>query len=95
MEFSRQEDLNRLKFLTLELVGGGGGAGRVTESGIPDQGIKPTSLMSPALAGRFFFFFFFTTIATCKAIPSEVDVNIFCILLMRKLSLTATKLTRD
>ena len=25
----------------------------------PNLGIKPTSLMSPALAGRFFFFFFF------------------------------------
>ena len=69
MEFSRQEDLNRLKFLTLELVGGGGGAGRVTESGIPDRGIKPTSLMSPALAGRFFFFFFLPLLPLAKPYP--------------------------
>jgi len=40
MEFSRQEYWSRLPFLTPE--------------DLPDSGIKPTSLASPAMAGGFF-----------------------------------------
>ena len=43
MEFSRQEYWSRLPF--------------PTPGDWPDPGIKPMSLVSPALAGRFFFFF--------------------------------------
>ena len=34
---------------------------------LPNLGIKPLSVRSPALAGFFFFFFFFTTSATWEA----------------------------
>ena len=32
-----------------------------TPGDLPNPGIEPESLVSPALAGRFVFFFFFTT----------------------------------
>ena len=46
MEFPRQEYWSRLSF--------------PSPGGLPDPGFEPVSLMSPALAGRFF-----TTRATC------------------------------
>ena len=41
---------------------------------LPDSRIKPMSLMSPALAVRFFFFFFFTTSVTWEALNGK-DMN--------------------
>ena len=40
--------------------------------GLLDPEIKPTSLTSPALAGRLFF----TTSATCEAKYIDIDIDI-------------------
>ena len=54
MEFSRQEYLSGLLF--------------PSPGDLPNSGIKPSSLVSPTLAGGFvFFFFFLTTSATYEA----------------------------
>ena len=37
---------------------------------LPDPGIKPESLESPALAGGFFFFFFFYHCTTWESLTS-------------------------
>ena len=39
-----------------------------TPGDLPDAGIEPLWLMSPALAGRFFFFFFLAT-STAQEVP--------------------------
>ena len=57
MEFSRQEYGSGLPF--------------PPPGNLPNQGIEPASLVSPALAGRFF-----TTRATCKPITGyDVSIN--------------------
>ena len=43
-----------------------------TPGDLSSPGIEPVSLMSPALAGKFFFFFFFTVSAT-RGAPSESE----------------------
>ena len=48
---------------------------------LPDPGVKPTSLISPALAGGLFFFFFFLPLAPpgkalFKSQPSQIAVLI-------------------
>ena len=44
------------------------GCHALLQGNLPDPGIEPRSLMSPALAGGFFFFFFFYHRVTWEAL---------------------------